>query len=192
MRLPAILTGPSPLVGWLNALRGACGANEITSVVGGRFTRGAWGTVITVEPPKGSVSFDFYQVTAHRSNYLVCRSWDTATKTAGTEDIYIAKPTCLRWEVTAETIDSVAYTYDTFSEANQTRVAHQDTATNDEVIVPRYLTEGDNPTLVLAVRVNGGTGVNTVGENLEDLTEEIPIDLIDLNIEGRAWAKVTA
>ncbi len=53
MNPPAPLTGNSPLVRWLNALRAAVLASQVHSVSGGSFERGAQGTHIKVRPGHG-------------------------------------------------------------------------------------------------------------------------------------------
>lgn len=142
------------------------------------------GTVIQLRPDGGTQTTDntisTYIVKEHFGDYLRCRTWNESADTEGDTDVYIAKPHELRFSVTEETIDGYTITYSEHSTANQTRLAYYSaTHEEDQVIVPRYLTGGDFPTIIRAQQVSGGTGVTV---------NDVALVLEDCNRGGRAWA----
>ena len=112
-----------------------------------------------------------YRYKSQASDHLVCRTWDGTTEGGG--DVAIAKPHKLRNSVTSATIDGVAVTY-TYGGTFVTRTATIATIDEDQVIVPRYLVND----LIFAVDSSGGTAITGTLQNK-----------IDLNVDGRAWAK---
>jgi hypothetical protein len=129
----------------------------------------------TDTPVEGSITaarVQQYRLKSVQGDYLTCRTWDGSTE--GGTDVFIAKNYKLRNSITSQVIDGVTvdYTYTTTVE----RVAEIATAEETQVVVPRYLAND----LIYAIASNA-TGVEDAEEN--------PITLIDINADGRAWAK---
>ena len=190
LRIPLFVAGEKP--GAFSAERMSQLVKALNALLNIRVLRGAKdqvliadaGTVIEIataaagSAPSGeSSSVTSYKVTAHHGDYLTCRTWDEATQTAGSVDVNIAKPHELRNSVLTETIDAIEITYSAHDTGAQTRSATDGTTTETQIIVPRYLTDGDNPTIIRVRSVTGGTGV-----------AEAPT-LEDVNPGGRAWSK---
>jgi hypothetical protein len=113
-----------------------------------------------------------YRLKSIQSEYLTCRTWNGTTE--GGTDIYVAKNHKLRCSIASAVIDGVTVTYTYPLADNVSRTATITTTSEDQVIVPRYLVND----LIFAVESSSGTGVS--GKTL-----------IDLNVDGRAWAKTT-
>ncbi|HYG73471.1 MAG TPA: hypothetical protein VEK08_00460 [Planctomycetota bacterium] len=117
----------------------------------------------------GPVRMRQFTIVSVEPDYLVCREWD------GVEEygqVLVAKPYLLRNAITAR--NGVSYTYTN----TQTRTAVQSSITETQVVIPRYV-EGD---IIYAARgIQGGMGMP------EDVSHDIR--WIDLNVDGRAWAK---
>lgn len=127
--------------------------------------------VPTQETPVG-VRLQAMQVVSEQNDHLVCRSLGADGAIYGS-DINVAKPYLLRrtpFDGLAR--NSITYTY---SAAN-VRLADDDTDTETQVIVPSYVV-GDT---VYGVSVQPDAGVVVDGAALR---------FIDLNLDGRAWAK---
>lgn len=112
-----------------------------------------------------------YRVKSVQGDYCTCRTWDGTTE--GSTDVYVAKPYKLRNSITSATIDGVSVSYSYTSTV--ARTATISSTDEDQVIVPRYLSND----LIYAVTSNY-TGVSVSGT---------PLTLIDINADGRAWAK---
>lgn len=111
-------------------------------------------------------------------DHLVCRTWDGATE--GSANVNVAKPPALRrtgWH--GVTVVGITYTYT----GTQARTAVQGTTTENQVIIPAYQTASGQyiGNVIYAVQPQGGTGVVVNGE---------AVVWQDLNVDGRAWAKV--
>jgi hypothetical protein len=106
-------------------------------------------------------------------DFLWCRTWDG--ENVGDEDILVALPWMLRWTpFDGETRDGITYEYTSYVE----RTADDGDATEDQVIVPDYVT-GD--VIFAAKGIVGGT--YATDENGDE------VEWQDLNVDGRAWAK---
>ena len=87
---------------------------------------------------------------------------------------------------------SQTFEYDYFSPTYRT-VTDGDSNTEDQTVIPRWLPDFD---VIFAVRV-GGLGLTApqlddAGEVIDEDADEMPIVLQALNLDGRAWAAVTA
>ena len=104
-------------------------------------------------------------------DYVVCFAPGETTA------IYVAKPYMLRRvPFDGLTRDGITYTYST----NILREADDGAATENQVVVPNYVT-GDE---LYAVRYpRFGTGVVTEGGS------PVAVFYLDMNLDGRAWAK---
>jgi len=133
------------------------------------------------------------------ADWIVCRSLSIAedgTRTVGTTDVYIAKPFKLRNQIVTETIagEQINYEYTTPTERIASLDSDPDT-TETQVVVPYYLPQVRNEAaeilyagdVIYASQVAGGTGVWREFE--EDPSEQL--QWLDLNVDGRAWAKKT-
>jgi hypothetical protein len=169
MNCPNPLNGTDPASIWLNRLRSYCRSLEIIKFPKGLVSRGVNGTKIETEGDSGGgISIIPYYVVEHFGDYLNCRSWDGTN--AGSTDITIAKPYELRFSLTGETLDGVAFTYGSYVVASQSRIATFSSGTTEsQFITPRYRVG----TILFAAKAQ--TGVDTA-------------TLIDLNVGARAWA----
>lgn len=120
----------------------------------------------------GGGGVQMYRVKSVQGDYLTCRTWDGTTE--GGSDVYVAKSYKLRTSIGSAVIDGVPVTYSYPS--NVERTATISTSNESQVIVPRYL-----PNDIIFVASANATGVSVSGT---------PLKLIDLNADGRAWAKV--
>jgi hypothetical protein len=172
--------------------------NASVTDVGGGIARVAFGSALTVKETDGtpsdtavteirvpngtltavsagivSMAFSGVQMYRYKSqsgDYVVCRTWDGTTE--GGSDVNIAKPMKLRNSITSAVIDAVTVTYS--YPTTVTRVATISATTENQVIVPRYIVND----LIFAVDSSGGTAISGTLQ-----------DKIDMNVDGRAWAK---
>lgn len=108
------------------------------------------------------------RVSSVQGDNLVCQRWTGSAWSITTENV--AKPYLLRTSITAR--NGITYTY-----ANAfTRTATQGASSETQVIVPSFFTGADE---LFAAPVNY-TGVIVASKELK---------LIDINADGRAWAK---
>ena len=111
-------------------------------------------------------------------DHLVCHEWDYVTE--GTVDLLVALPYLLRKTLfDTLTIDGITYTYDT----NIRRTLDDGTFSEDQVITPRYrgAIGGYVGDVIYAARgITRGTGVTVA---------TVPVKLLDMNVDGRAWAR---
>ena len=122
-----------------------------------------------------------FKIISIAGNHLVCQAWDGTN--LGITVINVARPPKLRRSVTSELLDGRAIVYDYTSDV--TRVASwvgPPATFSNQVIVPRYLA-GD---IIYAVKPDGGTGAQTFGNNPNP---PVALEYVDLNVDGRAWAK---
>lgn len=122
----------------------------------------------TVSFVSGGVSQ--YRVKSVQGDYCTCRTWDGTTEGS---DVYVAKPYKLR-NPGSEIIDGVTVNYTSYP-TSVSRVADISGTTENQVIVPRYLSND-----LIYVATSNYTGVSVSGT---------PLTLIDVNCDGRAWAK---
>jgi len=123
-------TGHSPLALYLRKIVRQLNSAVITSVVGGRLSRGPRGTQIVIDPPQGgglssNVTIRAYKVNAESDDYVTAKQWVSGGAIGS--DIKIAKPPNLR-------------------------IAQKPSA--DHTIYPSYTTA-----VIYAVEVDGGTDV---------------------------------
>lgn len=114
------------------------------------------------------------------ADYIACRApADQSGNTQAT--VYVALPYMLRrTPFDGASRNGISYSYS----SNTARTADDGSATEDQVIVPSYVA-GDE---ILATRgLSGGTGVVVTIEGVD-----VTLDMIDLNVDARAWAKATA
>lgn len=114
-------------------------------------------------------SFPTFRYKSQTSDYLVCRAYDGGTESE--TDTHIAKPPKLRFSTASAVVDGVTVNYSSYSTSDQTRVATAGAVSEIQIIVPRYLTND----LIYAASA-AYTGVSGV-------------TLIDMNMDGRAWAR---
>jgi len=117
-----------------------------------------------------------FTVVEVQGDYLICNPRTGNTDTDATR-IFVAKPYLLRTSIT--TRDSIDYV----EVDAQSRVAtNADADTEDQVIVPSYVVDD----IIYAINtISGGTDVES-GSQTQTQEE---IEWIDLNVDGRAWAK---
>jgi hypothetical protein len=108
-------------------------------------------------------------------DYIRCHSWDGTTE--GQPDVFIAKPFRLRRDpFDQQTIVFDDYTA-SFSYTNNTkRTSTIDGVAEEQVVVPHYKPDLD---IIYAIDCDG-LAITT--------NDDEPISMIDLNLDGRAWA----
>jgi len=113
-----------------------------------------------------------FRVQSVGNDHITCHTWDGTTE--GTVDVKVAKPYLLRrTPFDGETRDGITYTYSSAVE----READDGADTEDQVIVDSYI-EDD---IIYAIRrISGGTDVTV---------STVDLQWLDLNIDGRYWAK---
>jgi hypothetical protein len=120
-------------------------------------------------------------------DYLVCGPFVAVDALSSGADMFVAKNYKLRKSITTEIItgDTITYTGDLPTQ----RTATGSAGTETQVVVPAYLLEDssdeDYPIFgdrILAISAATGV-VTTVGDG------EVTVGLLDLNIDGRAWAQ---
>lgn len=115
-----------------------------------------------------------------RGDYLVCRraGGDAAVETQD-RSVYVAKPYLLR-QTPFDGLSRGGISYAYTGTAART-ATDEDENTENQVIVPSYVV-GDE--IVAARGITGGTG--TFG----GADSDVALEWMDLNVDGRAWAKV--
>lgn len=117
-----------------------------------------------------------FRIESVAADHLVCRRWDDLAG-AGAEDVLVAKSYLLRrTPFDGKTRDGITYTYTTDIEREATEGADSET----QVVVPLYVA-GD--VIAAASPVSGHFLQPTVA----GLPTTVP--WLDLNLDGRAWAK---
>lgn len=119
-------------------------------------------------PDAASLTIALFRYKSMEDDHVVCRTWDGTNE--GETDVKVAKPYLLRSSVTSR--DGITYTY---TDA-ENRTADNGSATETQVIVPSYVADD----LIFAARVARGVDVSV---------EDVPLLWLDLNVDGRAWAK---
>ncbi len=126
-------------------------------------------------------------------DYYRCRSWDGTTE--GAADVLIARNYKLRKSLDNETINGIAWHYsydDSDLTGGKIGLIRSATATGQvtetHVIVPPICTgtdakngKGDE---IIAMPIDGNSTAKDALGN--------PINLEDMNVDGRAWTKITA
>ena len=116
-----------------------------------------------------------FRVKSVGNDHITCRTWDGTTE--GDTDVKVAKPYLLRrTPFDGETRDGITCTYSSACE----RQASDGVDTEDQVIVDSYIADD----IIYAIRVIVGGTDTTVSD--EDIM------WLDLNVDGRYWAKVYA
>jgi len=138
-----------------------------------------------VQPPRqvagrgrNLVALRQFKVQSLQTDYLICREWDGYTE--GDADVRVALPWLLRRTPHdgAAARASITYTYTD----NETRTADNGASTETQVIIPSYVASD----IIYAERgIFGGTSLNFTDSNGND----IPVEWLDTNVDGRAWAK---
>ena len=116
------------------------------------------------------------QVVSVETDYMICTVTDTGAQ------VYVALPWQLRrTPFDGQTYNGVSYTYT----SNTARDASSGSGSESQVIVPAYVA-GD---LVYALTgIVGDTSVHETTTQGASLPQ--PVEWLDLNVDGRAWAKV--
>lgn len=156
------------MVDYLETLRGIDGPGVFTNNTPfgvARTVAVRRGNGIVSSPAAFEVFVFKYQ--SMEADKIVCHAWDGVNE--GLDDVRIYKPSLLQFSITSGTIDGIPISYGSYSTSAQTRVATINTDSETQIIVPRY-TQGD---VIYAIKAP-----------LDPIDE-----LLDINIDGRAWAK---
>jgi hypothetical protein len=157
---------------------------------GVRAVQGVNGTTLSIDQaatkPKQIRQF---RVNSIENDFYTCHEWDGTT--AGAEEVYIARPFEHRVSnFSGQTIayssdgDSFSATYAYTSSTKRTKTIAGVAET--QVLIPLFKTDF---TIIYASEVDFQL---TAGPEFTPLTDpnDEPITLLDLNVDGRAWAKV--
>lgn len=118
-----------------------------------------------------------FKIVSIQGNYLTCNPYDGVNAAPAGIVVYIAKPTQLRSSIASRAETEGTVTYTSYSSDGQQRTATRGATTETQIVTPRYLA-GD---IIYAVRgVVGKLPLNGDSEMIEHL---------DINADGRAWAK---
>src|SRR5678815_2608667 len=118
---PGRLSGNSPLIPWLNALRDFAISCRPQSGLNYFTKRAPSGTIYEIQPGFAGLQLSRFRFKSMGTDHLVCRTWDGTNE--GASDINIAKSPKLRFSITSETIDVLTITYSSYNTGSQTRVA---------------------------------------------------------------------
>ena len=122
-----------------------------------------------------------FRVKSVQGDYLTCHTLEGTTE--GSTDIYIAKQPDLRHSLTAQTVNSVSVTFDTFSISGGVclRTAKATGYPNQiEMVIPQYQIAGTGPdSEIWADEPSGGTGVTKDGTALTWMSRD-----------SRAWCQI--
>jgi hypothetical protein len=190
MQPPGELRGSHRLVGWLNKLLWFGMANRLVEGVGYRLSRTWRGTSLEIATGGGSgSSLKAYQIVSIENDFYSCLAW-TGSATTG-DEVYIARPfehMVSNWNGRSIAYDSdgdaftATYSYTSTTKRTKTVGAVAET----QVLVPYFKT---GLHIIYAMKVSG---LITAGAAFTPVTDpnDAPITLIDLNLDGRAWAKL--
>jgi len=148
------------------------------SVSGGRAKRIGTSLAIEIDKPLPRTTARRLLLKSVSDDYLVCRAWDGTTE--GSSAIYVAKPFLLQ-RTPHDGVSRHGYTAGNYAAYAITRTVTRDSdaETEDQIIVPNYQVgsgsyDGDEVYALLCK-----TGISA----------DLPVRLIDLNVDGRAWAE---
>lgn len=154
-------------------------------------TRTLNGTLLVAEPVASSADGEVrqYLLKSIENDFYTCRTWNGTTE--GTSDIFIARPfghryTNFHGRSIAFSSDGDSFTADYSYTSATKRTKTVAGVAEIQVLVPYFKDDFD---VIYAVRVKEAI---TVGAAFTPLTDpnDVPIRLLDLNVEGRAWAKL--
>lgn len=171
--IPNPTTSRTKQSNWLRRLQQTVRANRIIPHPTIRARAGTNGIALQVLQSSGPITV--WRFKSMETEFIICRSWNGETE--GSTDVKIAKPSKLRFSIVLETIDGSDVNYDGYDLTAQTRNASDGTNSETQVIVPRYLVDD----LIFACRAN----------SLATDEDEHKIGLMDMNVDGRAWAATT-
>ncbi len=139
--------------------------------------------------PFGGVTIGMFIVKEVLADHLRCRSWDGEEE--GTVDVLVAKPWLLR-RTPFDTLEIAGIEYTYINDYSRTAEDTETEETEEQEITPTYQpAEGEyaGDVIFAAHTILRGTAVVIEEEVEEETVTTIPY-WIDLNIDGRAWAKV--
>lgn len=113
---------------------------------------------------------------SNHDDYIILRPIGEVTDE---HDFKVAKPYKLRFSISSASIDGITISYSSYNTSLQRRTASAGSVSITQAIVPRYLAED---LIFYAVAPTGVADADIVG--FPD------IGLIDINADGRAWAKL--
>lgn len=190
MRWPDELRDTSRASGWLNKLLRAAKAHAIVDSHNVRLLESTHGTTLEVQAGGGSgANIRQFRVKTIQNDFYTCREWNG--KAEGTEDISVARP--FEHRVSNFNGQSIAYSSDgdvftaTYSYASPTKRTKTVSGTAEtQVLVPYFKADFH---LIYAVNVSAALTAGPSNTAITDPDGD-PITLLDLNVDGRAWAKL--
>lgn len=193
MRWPDELRDPSRASGWLNKFLRKCRAAEIVDSEDIVVSESTHGTTLRIRKPVGGSGSAIrqYRIKSVENDFYTCRTWNGSTE--GTTDVFIARP--FQHRVSDFNGRSIAYSSDgdsftaSFAYDSPTKRTKTINGTAEtQVIIPYFKNDFD---IIYAVTVSEPIKVGASFTSLTDPNEN-PVTLLDLNVDGRAWAKLEA
>lgn len=192
LNFPNLLSGGNPLVPWLNGLLKAGKASRIKPGRGYRVKVSPEGTILEIDALGGggaaapALSLQRFRLKSIGANTLTCRTWDGSSE--GATDVLVAKPTKLRNAIVTELIDARVITYSYPSNIERVAAA---TGFPDEQqnIVPRYLGPYSYVNAQAQTVTYSGDEIYAAQFSTPIIATPTPVYYLDVNVDGRAWAK---
>jgi len=190
MRWPDELKDVSRASGWLNKLLRACKSRSVVSSADILVSESTHGTTLSLRSKGGSGSaIRQFRIKTIQNDFYTCRAWSGTSE--GDDDIYIARP--FEHRVSNFNGQSIVYSSDgdaftaTYAYTSATKRQKTISGTAEtQVLIPYF--KGDFH-LIYAVAVSDALTVGASNTTLTDPNNN-PITLLDLNVDGRAWAKL--
>jgi hypothetical protein len=190
MRWPDELKDTSRAAGWLNKFLRAAKASAVVDSPEIRVSESTHGTTLSLRNKGGSGSaIRQFRIKTIQNDFYTCRAWNGTTE--GDDDVYIARP--FEHRVSTFNNRSIDYSSDgdvftaTYTYASATKRTKTVSGTAEtQVLVPYFKADFH---LIYAVAVSDALTVGASNTALTDPNDN-PITLLDLNVDGRAWAKL--
>lgn len=178
---PTVPGGPDLDVVWKRSVEERLRALRVVESAGMAVQRTGRGIVLTptaVSVGKGSppsIPVSMFRVKEVSREFIICKTWDGEED--GEDDVLIAKPFKLRNSNTSADIGLTRITY-VYNETNpQQRTASTNVDSEIQIVIPRFLL---NDVIYATVCKGNNSGVKNV---------DVPIKWLDINADGRAWAR---
>lgn len=190
MRWPDELRDTSRAAGWLNKLLRACKAHAIVDSYNVRTRESTHGTTLEIQAGGGSgASIRQFRVKSIQNDFYTCREWNGTTE--GTDDVSVARP--FEHRVSNFNGQSVAYSSDgdvftaTYAYTSATKRTKTVSGTAETQVLVPYFKDGFH--LIYAVNVSAPLTAGPANTPITGPSGDA-ITLLDLNVDGRAWAKL--
>lgn len=174
----------------MNKLRAFCKSIALVEGVGYRLKRTQHGTSLDIESSRGGgASVRQFLLVSIQNDFYTCYEWDGTA--AGTEEIYIARP--FNHRVSNFHLRTIEYNSDgdsysaTYSYSSATkRTVTIGGVAETQVLIPHFKTGFD---IIYATESEQSITAGPLNATVTD-PNDAPISLLDLNLDGRSWAKI--